>query len=100
MTLPFYLLIIIHMLEGPVFQQSIITNAVCFFISGVIGVLVESGRPIDAINLAYAFELTEQFEPVQLLKAYLRDVKKVSHAKNVKMSLGAQVNFSHFNYTL
>ncbi|CAN6203968.1 unnamed protein product [Urochloa humidicola] len=57
---------------------------------GVIGVLVESGKPIDAINLAYAFELTEQFEPVQLLKAYLRDVKKVSHAKNVKMSPGAQ----------
>ncbi|CAL5080509.1 unnamed protein product [Urochloa decumbens] len=57
---------------------------------GVIGVLVESGKPIDAINLAYALELTEQFEPVQLLKAYLRDVKKVSHAKNVKMSPGAQ----------
>ncbi|KAL6600591.1 hypothetical protein ACP70R_045391 [Stipagrostis hirtigluma subsp. patula] len=57
---------------------------------GVIGVLVDSGRPIDAINLAYAFELTEQFEPVQLLKAYLRDIKKVSHAKNVKMSPGAQ----------
>lgn len=57
---------------------------------GVIGVLVETGKPIDAINLAYAFELTEQFEPVQLLKAYLRDIKKVSHAKNAKMSSGAQ----------
>ncbi|XP_066305557.1 FRIGIDA-like protein 3 [Miscanthus floridulus] len=57
---------------------------------GVIEVLVESGRPIDAINLAYVFELTEQFEPVQLLKAYLRDVKKVSHARNVKVSPGAQ----------
>ncbi|KAJ1288310.1 hypothetical protein BS78_02G079400 [Paspalum vaginatum] len=56
----------------------------------VIGVLVGSGRPIDAINLAYAFELTEQFDPVQLLKAYLRDVKKMSPAKNVKMSPGAQ----------
>jgi hypothetical protein len=53
---------------------------------------VDSGRPIDAINLAYAFGLTEHFEPVQLLKAYLRDVKKVSHAtKNVKMSPGSQV---------
>ncbi|KAK3129252.1 hypothetical protein QOZ80_6BG0475010 [Eleusine coracana subsp. coracana] len=57
---------------------------------GVIGVLVDSGRPIDAINLAYAFGLTEQFKPVQLLKAYLRDVKKVSHFKNVKMAPGAQ----------
>lgn len=57
---------------------------------GVIEVLVESGRPIDAINLAYVFELTEQFEPVLLLKSYLRDVKKVSHARNVKVSPGAQ----------
>lgn len=59
---------------------------------------MESGKPIDAINLAYAFELTEQFEPVQLLKAYLRDVKKVSHAKNAKISPGAQVNCSHFSF--
>jgi len=65
---------------------------------GVIGVLVETGKPIDAINLAYAFELTEQFEPVQLLKAYLRDVKKVSHAKNAKMSSGAQVTSTHFSF--
>ena len=59
---------------------------------------METGKPIDAINLAYAFELTEQFEPVQLLKAYLRDVKKVSHAKNVKMSSGAQVTSTHFSF--
>ncbi|RLN34559.1 FRIGIDA-like protein 3 [Panicum miliaceum] len=63
---------------------------------GVIGVLVETGKPIDAINLAYVFELTEQFEPVQLLKAYLRDVKKVSHAKNAKMSSGAQIGKALF----
>lgn len=67
-------------------------------ISGVIEVLVKSGRTIDAINLAYVFELTEQFEPVQLLKAYLRDVKKLSHARNVKISPGAQVHFSHFSF--
>ena len=59
---------------------------------------MESGRPIDAINLAYVFELTEQFEPVQLLKAYLRDVKKVSHARNVKVSPGTQVHFSHCSF--
>jgi hypothetical protein len=64
-----------------------------FLRTGVIGVLVDSARPIDAINLAYAFGLTGQFEPVQLLKAYLREVKKVSHAKNGKMSPGAQVLF-------
>jgi len=35
---------------------------------------------------------------VQLLKAYLRDVKKVSHAKNAKMSSGAQVTSTHFSF--
>lgn len=31
--------------------------------------------------MAYAFGLTEQFAPVPLLKAYLKDVKKTSQAK-------------------
>ncbi|XP_062193472.1 FRIGIDA-like protein 3 [Phragmites australis] len=57
---------------------------------GVIGVLVDSGRPIDAINLAYAFELTDQFEPVQLLKAYLKEVKSMSTVKNGKVHPGLQ----------
>lgn len=61
--------------------------------SGVIGVLVDSGRPIDAINLAYAFELTDQFEPVQLLKAYLKEVKSMSTVKNGKVHPGLQVIF-------
>lgn len=46
--------------------------------SGVIEVLVNSGRQIDAVNLAFAFELTEQFSPVPLLKSYLKEAKKVS----------------------
>ncbi|BAT07027.1 FRIGIDA-like protein 3 [Oryza sativa Japonica Group] len=57
---------------------------------GVIGVLVENGRTIDAINLAYAFELTNQFEPVELLKAYLQEVKSVPHFKTGKISLQVQ----------
>lgn len=65
---------------------------------GVIGVLVENGRTIDAINLAYAFELTDQFEPVELLKAYLKEVKSMSHVKTGKMSPGVQVHFFHFNF--
>lgn len=43
---------------------------------GVIEVLVNSGRQIDAVNLAFAFELTEQFSPVPLLKSYLKDARK------------------------
>ena len=40
--------------------------------------LVNNGRQIDAVNLAFEFELTEQFSPVTLLKSYLNDAKKVS----------------------
>ncbi|KAJ0054283.1 hypothetical protein Pint_03130 [Pistacia integerrima] len=45
---------------------------------GVIEVLVNSGRQIDAVNLAFAFELTEQFSPVPLLKFYLKEARKAS----------------------
>ncbi|KAM7521925.1 hypothetical protein LguiA_011827 [Lonicera macranthoides] len=45
---------------------------------GVIDVLVNNGRQIDAVNLAFAFELTEQFSPVSLLKSYLTEARKVS----------------------
>ncbi|CAK9139448.1 unnamed protein product [Ilex paraguariensis] len=45
---------------------------------GVIDVLVNNGKQIDAVNLAFAFELTGQFSPVSLLKSYLTEAKKVS----------------------
>ncbi|XP_021733466.1 FRIGIDA-like protein 3 [Chenopodium quinoa] len=44
---------------------------------GVIEVLINSGRQIDAVNLASQFELTEQFPPVPLLQNYLKEAKKV-----------------------
>nr|GFD04175.1 FRIGIDA-like protein 3 [Tanacetum cinerariifolium] len=37
---------------------------------GVINVLANSGRHIDAVNLAISFELSEQFSPVSLLNSY------------------------------
>lgn len=48
---------------------------------GVVELLVNSGRQLEAINLAYAFELTDQFDPVLLLKAYLKDARKCSQVK-------------------
>ncbi|KAF8105654.1 hypothetical protein N665_0157s0220 [Sinapis alba] len=45
---------------------------------GVIEVLLNSGKQIDAVNLAFAFELTEQFSPVKLLKSYLTDARSSS----------------------
>jgi Frigida-like protein len=60
-------------------------------ISDVINVLVNTGRQIDAVNLSYAFGLTEKYAPVPLLKSYLKEVRKLSNAKPGSMSPGAQV---------
>ncbi|XP_073116240.1 FRIGIDA-like protein 3 isoform X1 [Elaeis guineensis] len=57
---------------------------------GVIEVLLNSGRQIEAVNLAYAFELTEQYAPVPLLKAYLKEARKVSQIKAGNTSPSAQ----------
>ncbi|KAJ8458393.1 hypothetical protein OPV22_031319 [Ensete ventricosum] len=57
---------------------------------GLIEYLLNSGRQIEAVNLVCAFKLTEQFPPVPLLKAYLRDTRKVAQVKAGSMSPGAQ----------
>ncbi|XP_030486075.2 FRIGIDA-like protein 3 [Cannabis sativa] len=62
---------------------------------GVIEVLVNSGRQIDAVNLAFAFELTQQFSPVALLKSYLKEARKaVSPSKpgNTSPTVQNEVN--------
>ncbi len=65
--------------------------------TGVIEVLVNSGRQIDAVNLAFAFELTEQFSPVPLLKSYLKEARKASSpVKTGNTSPTAQVRLSLF----
>ena len=51
----------------------------------------ETGQ-IDAVNLAFAFDLTEQFCPVSLLKSYLKDARKASSpVRSVNSSPTAQV---------
>ena len=56
---------------------------------------MNSGRQIDAVNLAFAFELTEQFSPVPLLKSYLKEARKAcSPVKPGNASPTAQVCFS------
>ncbi|KAG8388832.1 hypothetical protein BUALT_Bualt02G0166000 [Buddleja alternifolia] len=47
---------------------------------GVIDVLIKNGRQIDAVNLAFAFELTDRFSPTSLLKSYLSESKRISSA--------------------
>ncbi|MQL89937.1 hypothetical protein Taro_022522, partial [Colocasia esculenta] len=44
-------------------------------IPGVIESLISSGKHIDAVHFVHAFQLTDSFPPVPLLKAYLTDVQ-------------------------
>jgi hypothetical protein len=68
--------------------------------SGVIEFLANSGRQIDAVNLAFAFKLTEQFSPVALLKSYLKEARKVSSpAKPGNTSSAAQNDVSERELT-
>lgn len=61
--------------------------------------LLNNGRQIDAVNLAFEFELTEQFLPVSLLKSYLFEAKKVSSpVKSGNTSPSAQVCLLLFNW--
>ncbi|KAL8146735.1 hypothetical protein AgCh_004468 [Apium graveolens] len=65
---------------------------------GVIDVLVSNGRQIDAVNLAFAFELTEKYSPVLLLKSYLANAERVpSPVKSPNSSPTVQVFFISFN---
>ncbi|XP_022727623.1 FRIGIDA-like protein 3 isoform X2 [Durio zibethinus] len=67
---------------------------------GVIEVLVNSGRQIDAVNLAFAFGLTKQFSPVPLLKSYLKEARKASSpAKPGNASPTAQTEVSERELT-
>ncbi|CAK8560138.1 unnamed protein product [Lathyrus sativus] len=62
---------------------------------GVIEVLVNSGRQIDAVNLAFAFDLTKQFSPVSFLKSYLKDARNsCSPVKRGNSSPTAQIEVS------
>ncbi|XP_068665134.1 FRIGIDA-like protein 3 [Aristolochia californica] len=59
---------------------------------GVIDVLGNSGRQIEAVNMAYAFQLTDQFAPVPLLKTYLKDARRTSQIKAGNTSPSAAQN--------
>ncbi|XVF59333.1 hypothetical protein PTKIN_Ptkin07bG0267300 [Pterospermum kingtungense] len=48
---------------------------------GVVELLINSGRQIDAVRFIHAFQLTESFPPVPLLKTYLKDLRRNSQGK-------------------
>ncbi|KAF5802771.1 hypothetical protein HanRHA438_Chr06g0272681 [Helianthus annuus] len=64
-------------------------------IPSVIDVLLNNGRHIDAVNLAFSFELTQRFSPVLLLKSYLTESRRVpSVIKSPNLSPNAQNDVS------
>ncbi|KAL8106531.1 FRIGIDA-like protein 3 [Apium graveolens] len=62
---------------------------------GVIDVLVNNGRQIDAVNLAFSFELTEKYSPVSLLKSYLTEARQATspvRSANASPTVQTEVN--------
>ncbi|KMT09782.1 hypothetical protein BVRB_6g127620 [Beta vulgaris subsp. vulgaris] len=60
-------------------------------IPGLVETLIKSGRQIDAVHFIHAFELSEAFPPVPLLKAYLKDLRRNSQGNG---SVALQNNFN------
>ncbi|WOG93036.1 hypothetical protein DCAR_0312315 [Daucus carota subsp. sativus] len=48
---------------------------------GVVESLINSGKQIDAVHLAHAFQLTKSFPLVTLLQTYLKDLRRNSQGK-------------------
>ncbi|XP_058113262.1 FRIGIDA-like protein 2, partial [Magnolia sinica] len=47
-------------------------------VTDLIRKLISNGKQLDAVNYAYAFDVVGEFPPVPLLKAYLKESKKVA----------------------
>lgn len=62
--------------------------------AGLIESLINNGKQIDAVRFIHAFQLTESFPIVPLLKAYLKDLRRNSQGKgeNVGDGAGPQVH--------
>ncbi|KAF8038415.1 hypothetical protein BT93_B1070 [Corymbia citriodora subsp. variegata] len=65
-------------------------------VPGVVESLINSGQQVDAVHLIHAFQLTERFHPVPLLKTYLKDLRRNSQGVGAK-SEGAAIASSQAN---
>ncbi|KAB2061605.1 hypothetical protein ES319_A10G096800v1 [Gossypium barbadense] len=59
---------------------------------GLVELLINSGRQVDAVRFIHTFQLTERFPPVPLLKMYLKDLRRNSQGKggNSRGAAGSQ----------
>lgn len=56
--------------------------------------MIRSGKQIDAVHFIHAFQLTESFPPVPLLKTYLKELRRNSQGDSTG---DAQVDLSRAN---
>lgn len=56
--------------------------------------MIRSGKQIDAVHFIHAFQLTESFPPVPLLKMYLKELRRNSQGDSTG---DAQVDLSRAN---
>ncbi|XP_010271588.1 PREDICTED: FRIGIDA-like protein 3 isoform X2 [Nelumbo nucifera] len=59
---------------------------------GVVESLIIRGRQVDAVHFVQAFQLTESFPPVPLLKTYLKDLRRNSQGKGAAGGTQSDVN--------
>lgn len=60
---------------------------IIFLNAGLVENLVNSGRLIDAVHFAHAFQLTERYPPVPLLKKHLEETIERSVAVSGQVSI-------------
>lgn len=65
--------------------------------AGLVELLINSGRQVDAVRFIHTFQLTERFPPVPLLKMYLKDLRRNSQGKggNSRGAAGSQVMYAY-----
>lgn len=83
------LVVVAHRRQAPELCRSI---GLTHKMPGVVELLINGGRQIDAVRFIHAFQLTESFPPVPLLKTYLKDLRRNSQGKggNTSGAAGAQ----------
>ncbi|KAK8653674.1 hypothetical protein V6N13_127663 [Hibiscus sabdariffa] len=85
--------VVSHRRQAPVLCRSI---GLTHKMPVVVQLLINSGRQIDAVQLIHAFQLTETFPTVPLLKTYLKDLRRNSQGKGGHSggAAGPQVDFN------
>nr|AIN75613.1 FRIGIDA3a-2 [Dimocarpus longan] len=71
-------LVIAHRRQAPELCHSL---GLSHKVPGVVESLINSGKQIDAVRFIHAFQVTESFPPVPLLKTYLKELRRNSQGK-------------------